>query len=99
MSGYLSRCFPVLWVAMKPHKWINVQGRFYHASWADERFVVVAGGYQQEKVLSSTEIYDSETKKWKFTDEMPLGVGGAAFCSYKDYLFICCGQYSVRYST
>ena len=80
------------WETEKP----LTQGRFFHAAWSDDEQVIVAGGYQQEKVLGTTEIYNIKTKTWKFGDTMPLGVGGSAFCGYKQYLFVCCGQYSVR---
>ena len=72
------------------------QGRFFHATFAFNYVLVVVGGYQREKVLSSVEILNSSTKSWRFGAPMPLGVGGAAFASKDDSLFICCGQYSVH---
>ena len=72
------------------------QGRFHHAVSATDSELYIVGGYQQERVLNTVEIYNFHSRAWRFGAEMLLGVGGAAFCSHKDYLYICCGQYSVR---
>lgn len=73
-----------------------MQGRYFHSIWCNSRIIIVAGGYQQERVLTSTEIFDIKLNKWKFGAEMPLGVGGAAFTGHEQYLYVCCGQYSVK---
>ena len=56
--------------------------------------IIVAGGYSYDKVLSSVEIFNTTTNTLKRGADMPQGVGNAAYCTYKEELFVCCGQYS-----
>ena len=57
-------------------------------------YLVVAGGYSYDKVLSSCEIFNFSRRSWSYGAEMAQGVGNAAFTSYNNELYVSCGQYS-----
>lgn len=67
------------------------RNEFSMCSMPDEKFVFVAGGWNDSGVLSSAERFNLQTKKWENMPKLAISRQSAGACALNGSVYVFCG--------